>query len=75
MTEPRFAGDIVRDAADMWNIMPERIFGPRRDSRTCAARWAVMAALDDLGWTSPRIGQYLNRHHTTVLHGLGRLNR
>lgn len=75
MNAPRFAGDIVRDAANAWNIMPERILGPRRDSVTCAARWAVMAALDEMGWTSTRIGDYLGRHHTTVLHGLGRLSR
>ncbi len=71
----RFPGDIVQDAARLWNISIDDILGPRRDQRACSARWAVMAALDDLGWSSTKIGNYLNRDHTTVLWGLGRLNR
>lgn len=75
MTEPRFAGDVLRDAARSWNVSAEQILSPKRDIRTCAARWAVMHALDAMGWSSVKIGQYLNRDHTTVLHGLGRLSR
>lgn len=75
MNAPRFAGDVLRDAARSWNVPAEQILGRKRDLRTCAARWAVMHALDDLGWSSVKIGQYLNRDHTTILHGLGRLNK
>lgn len=75
MMPRRLAGDVLRDAARAWNVPAEQILSPKRDMRTCAARWAVMHALDDMGWSSTKIGQFLNRDHTTVLHGLGRLSR
>ena len=75
MEEKRFADDVIRDAARSWNVTEEQIMGKARCQRSCAARWSVMFALNDLGWSSVRIGQRLNRDHTTVLYALGRLNK
>jgi hypothetical protein len=46
--------------------------GPRRDTETAAARQGVMQALRARGWPVTLIAALLNRHHTTVLHGLQR---
>lgn len=66
---------IIVDAARSFHVAPREIVGPGRTMRVCAARYAVMHKLNERGWSSVRIGQVLNRHHTTVLHGLGRLGR
>ena len=34
------------------------------------ARWALIAALRERGWSLMRIGAFLNRDHTTVLYAL-----
>lgn len=40
-----------------------------RDRRAgvVAERWRLARALRDLGWSLPRIGRALGRHHTAVL--------
>lgn len=43
----------------------------RGDSWTCEARAVVMRILYDADWTAARIGLYLHRHRSTVLHALG----
>ena len=70
---PRSAVDVIRDASRIYLVDAEDIRGPKRDARTCEARFAVIAALSDMGWSSTRIGSLLNRHHTAVLYALGRL--
>lgn len=73
MNSRRHSRDIISDAAKIYGVPETHILGRDRRPRTVEARWAVMASLDDLGWSSCRIAQRLNKHHTTVLHGLGRL--
>ena len=73
--ERRPSADIITDAAILYGVTESDITGPRRHKSVVEARWAVMAALDQMGWTTPRIGKRLNRDHTTVLHGLGRLGK
>jgi len=69
----RTATQIIADAAILYGVSESDIVGPRRFKRIVEARWAVMASLDHMGWTTTRIGKRLNRDHTTILHGLGRL--
>lgn len=48
-----------------------QICSPSRKAPLVRARQSVMAYLkDDLGYSYPVIGRYLNRDHTTVLHGV-----
>jgi hypothetical protein len=72
------AGQLDRHAADQVltahaaGITLDRLRSAARDPETVRARQAVMAGLADAGWSSPRIGRYLNRDHSTVLHGIAR---
>lgn len=65
----------LRNAAQAYGVSERDITGPGRTRHVCQARYAVMSALDDCGWSSVRIGKLLNRDHTTVLHGLNRLTK
>lgn len=40
-----------------------------------ASRKEVAELLDGRGWSAPRIGKLMKRHHTTVLYWLGRINK
>lgn len=66
---------IINEVADTFEVRPIDIIGASRKRRVCMARWCVMAKLYERGWSTPRIGQAVNRHHTTVLHAMGRLSR
>ena len=46
--------------------------GGCRSHDLCLARYAAMKILQDAGFSYPRIGALLKRHHTTVIHGVGR---
>jgi chromosomal replication initiation ATPase DnaA len=65
----------LRNAAQAYGVHQDEITGRSRTRTVCQARYAVMCALDDCGWSSVRIGKLLNRDHTTILHGLDRLTR
>ena len=70
MVSPR---RILLRAAERHGVTPEDVLGPRRHKGIAAARHDTIKALrHDLGWSLPRIGNYLNRHHTTVLYVLNK---
>lgn len=69
------AGDDIREVAKVFNVTPADIIGRRRTRHIHLARCAVIARLSERGWSSPRIGYALHRHHTTILSAMGRLNR
>jgi len=69
------ADRVIQNASEAWSIPVSDILGPTRRQRACWARWSAMGALRDMGWSTPAIGRALNRDHTTVLYGLGRLSR
>ena len=50
----------------------DRLRSRAADVETVRARQAVMAGLADAGWSSVRIGRYLGRDHSTVLHGIAK---
>lgn len=63
--------DIIHRAAQSVGEKADDIKGPCRQPHIVRARWAVMLALREAGWSTPRIGRALNnRDHTTVRHGL-----
>lgn len=69
------AREIIQEVADAFGIRPIDITGVSRTRLNCMARWCVMARLSNKGWSTPRIGAVVNRHHTTVLNAMGRLSR
>lgn len=69
------ASTLIRETAARFQLSTQDILSPRRDHRARQARWQIMWALRERGWSTPRIGAAVNRHHTTVLYALGRLNK
>lgn len=52
-------------------VSPEDILGPRRTVRVADARHEAMWVLrEHLALTFQRVGYYLNRDHSTVVHGV-----
>lgn len=49
------------------------LMSPRRTPRLARARWRAMQIMRDRGASLPAIGRHLQLHHTTVLHGLRRI--
>lgn len=60
----------------MTGVSVEAMRGPRRMANISKARHvACYVAHKVKGRSLPRVGQYLNRDHTTVLHGVKRITR
>lgn len=51
------------------------VLGRSRKPVYAAARREVYRRLHDAGWNFSEIGRRMGVHHTSVLHGLGRLSR
>ena len=61
----------VHAACEGLDLPPERIMSARRDRETAHARQELCRRLhDDHGWSLSRIGRFLDKDHTTVLHGV-----
>ena len=56
-------------------VTPAQIFGDSRRQHVVSARWAVWRRMEADGLSIAAIGRATNRDHSTVLNGLGRLNR
>jgi chromosomal replication initiation ATPase DnaA len=66
--------DYIARASEIWDIAPAVLTGPRRDRVTAEARMAVYWAAWKTGqYSSGQIGRALNRHHTSVLHGIRKM--
>lgn len=63
---------ILERVARLHDVSIEDITGPSRERHICRARWEAMRAMRDRKLSTIRIGQLLNRDHSTVLHGLRR---
>ena len=75
MTKPHFVRDEISEVAAIFGVTPEQIMSRNRSAKVYTARCAIINLLDQRGWSSTRIGAALNRHHTSILHSLGRLNK
>lgn len=62
-------------AGDEYLVSAREILSPCRRALVVHARNSVMRRLRDDGYSTPQIGELLDRDHSTVLHGLGRLNK
>ncbi len=65
----------AREAAAGLGVSASEVLGRQRFKNMVIARKAVMRRLWEDGFSTPEIGFMLDRDHTTVLHGLGRLSR
>lgn len=53
--------------APRFGVVPLSVFAENREPNVVAARRAVCKELRALGWSYPRIGRAIGRHHTSVL--------
>ncbi|MET0439185.1 MAG: helix-turn-helix domain-containing protein [Devosia sp.] len=60
----------AREEAARFGCSASEILSPLRRWDVVAARRAVMRRLRDDGFSTPQIGKWLDRDHTTVLSGL-----
>lgn len=76
LSKPTIA-DLIAAASDVTGVPPELFTSGRKDQRTSRARHLVMhQAYRHLGMTQQEIGRALGgRHHTTVLNGIGKVDK
>lgn len=61
--------ETLHRVARAYKVTPDDILGPSRKRHITDARWVFIKALRAKGRLSfPRIGQIVNRDHTTVMH-------
>ena len=63
--------DALQNVADRHKVHPQDILGDLRYKHLVKARRELWATLRlKLGWSYPKISNYTNRDHSTVLHGV-----
>lgn len=75
-------GDITRQVAERHGLSPDELRSDRRFRRLAEARWEAWSIMYDQRWThggrrwsTPQIGAYFRRDHSTVVHGLHEYRR
>lgn len=67
---------IMREVALKHGIPSAHVMGAFRDRPTAAARRNAMRCIrDELAWSTPQIGRFFDRHHSTVCYALGTLSK
>lgn len=62
---------VLREAVQKFDVTAEDIIGPKRSQEVATARLWVARKLRRGGMSYPKIGEILNRSHTTVMSILG----
>lgn len=67
---------VIEAAAIIFDVTPEQISEGRRRTQPVADARAVASWFlhRELGWSLPKVGLALCRHHTTVLHAVRRID-
>jgi chromosomal replication initiator protein len=75
MMAPLSGDDVLDIVARYYGVLPADLMANRRPAELVSARQLAMWLCSKLlGWSSVRIGRALNRDHTTVLHGIRRID-
>lgn len=69
------ADEVIRSVSASTGIPVDLIVGPSKARHIHVARKAVMARLAGMGWSCSQIGRRLNRHHTTIMYGIGQVRK
>lgn len=62
--------EIILRCAHLFGVPTARVKGYARAEGAREARFALYAALRRRGWSYPQIGDFLDRDHATVIHGV-----
>ena len=63
---------IAAAVSKMTGVPVAGIFGRKTGAHVSKARFRVIRELRRLGWSTPRIGSAMDRHHTSILSALKR---
>ena len=66
-----FVTSLIVEAARVFEVKPEDLVGRRRKKMYTYPRFALFKALRARGHSFPRIGLWMDRHHTTIMAGVG----
>ncbi len=79
LAAPPVVRDVISAVCSARDVQVAEVLGPKAHRRLAEARWEIWTRLDALRTTQGRprfsrsqLGAFLNRDHTTVLHGLKR---
>lgn len=65
------AYDVAEQIATIYGLTREDLLGKCRDAIHVEARLALYRKLRDAKWSYPMIGEFVGRHHTTIMYALG----
>jgi len=68
-TGPRFAARITNEVCDRHKVERYLLLGKSNIVAIVTARNELMYLLREAGWTFLQIAQFVNKHHTTCIHG------
>lgn len=69
-------GEILSACCEYTGVPTGAVLSDRRDATVVQARWLAMYLMrDDLHLSYPKIGTHLNRDHSTVMHGVNKMQR
>lgn len=63
-----YASELAREIAAEHGVVEHTLFASNRDHKVVTARAELAKRLRMTGWSYPRIGAVLGRHHTSVMH-------
>ena len=64
---------IAEQTAREYFVSLDELRGPSRRRNLVVPRWVAMKRIYERGFSITRIGRYLNRDHTTIVHGLKKM--
>ena len=73
VTPRQFTMALIEMIAREHGVTMAELMGVSRRQKYCIARREIWRVLRDQGISLPRIGRMFNRDHTTILHGLRRI--
>ncbi len=68
------AGSVLAAVSIAYGVTIEQIMSPRRSRTWVRARWAAYWLLRQTGLGYAEIGRIMSRDHTSVIHGMSRVN-
>ena len=71
--DPVIAREVLSHVSALFGLVPADILGKSQGRRCVLPRHIVAHALRERGWSLPQIGRMMNRHHTSVLYMLRKI--
>lgn len=76
MNQQKAAEKILSMVAHRYGLTVDDVLGSKRSKEFVAARWETAYVLrTHLAWTYPRIGHFMGKDHTTIIHALQKFKK